>query len=312
MTTQPAAIAADIGGTNLRVALVGAGGELLHTHRERLASSELPAVAEHLRRALLYLETPPESLPIGVAIAAMLRRDGFVRVAPNLGWQDVDLRGALERALGAPVQVHNDLDAAVLAEARVGAGVDCDTVFLCSVGSGVGGGLYVGGRLHTGAGGVAGEIGHVKVIPGGRSCGCGEEGCLEAYAGGHALARRARELLEAGAAPGLRARIGEDDEVLDARRIVEAAAEGDADCQRLLDEAAGHLGLALANLATVLAPGRLLLGGSVLRGAPALRQQVSELVLARVARSVGKTLEVHPARLGDDAGLIGAGLLALE
>lgn len=310
--TEPVAIAADIGGTNLRVALISASGEVLHAHREPLGTQALEGVVEHLRRAMLHLETPPESLPIGVAIAAMLRRDGFVRVAPNLDWRDVDLRGAIERALGTAVMLCNDLDAAVFAEARVGAGVECDEVVLVSVGSGVGGGLLVGGHLVSGAGGVAGEIGHVKVVPGGRICGCGERGCLEAYVGGHALADLAREALAAGDAMGLSHRIDGDLARVDARQVVEAAAEGDALCAALLETAADHLGLALANLCTVLAPGRLLLGGSVMRGSPPLYRATEKRIEALVSRSVKTTLEIHPAALSDDAGLIGAGLLALE
>ncbi len=310
--SEPAAISADIGGTNLRVALISSNGEVLHAHREALTTHSLADVVEHLRRAMLHLETTPHALPLGVAIAAMLRRDGFVRVAPNLDWHDVDLRSAIERALGTQVLLCNDLDAAVFAEARVGAGAGCDEVVLVSVGSGVGGGLLVGGQLVRGAGGVAGEIGHVKVVPDGRRCGCGEQGCLEAYAGGHALADLAREALSRGESQGLARRIEGDPSRVDARLVAEAAAEGDALCTELLQAASDHLGLALANLCTVLAPGRLLLGGSVMRGSSRLYQTTEQRIEALVSRSVKTTLEIHPAALGDDAGLIGAGLLALE
>jgi len=122
--SEPAAIGVDIGGTNLRVALVTREGELLLTHREVLRGRSVSEVTAQLETALGALPPSASSLPIGVAIAAMLRRDGFVRVAPNLGWSDLDLRGQLEQSLGTPIALLNDLDAAVLAEARMGAGVD--------------------------------------------------------------------------------------------------------------------------------------------------------------------------------------------
>jgi glucokinase len=231
--------------------------------------------------------------------------------APNLGWRDVPFGPLLADELGLPVRVVNDLSAAAWGERSFGAARGVDDAALVFVGSGVGCGLILGGRLHEGTGGVAGELGHIKVAPRGaqpRRCGCGEWGCLEAYAGGMNLAARVRDDVAEGKATAVLAAAG------DASRISAAAVEqayegGDPYARDLWAETGELLGTAMANLVTLLNPARLVLGGGVLLGCPNL-ERISRAHLGdRVSRSARKSLSVERAGLSDDAGVVGAALL---
>lgn len=237
---------------------------------------------------------------------------GLVVNAPNLGWRNVPLAERLGQALGLRMRVLNDLSAAALGEHRFGAARGAEDVALFFVGSGVGSGLLVGGLLAEGAGGFAGEVGHVKVTPrpgtAERRCGCGQLSCLEAYAGGHALTARAREALAAGRMPGLAALLGGDATEAVPSRIEQAVAAGDADATALWEEAGELLGDAAANLATVLNPARLVLGGGVLLACPLLRTRVETRLRERVSATAGLLLQVVRSSLGDDAGVVGAAL----
>jgi glucokinase len=187
-------------------------------------------------------------------------------------------------------------------------------VVLVFVGSGVGYGLIHGGRLHEGAQGVAGEFGHVKVRPARagaepRRCGCGELGCLEAYTSGMNVAARVREELAAGAETSVLSLAGGDPARISASHVDDAFRAGDAYARALWEEVAELLGTAIANLVTLLNPARLILGGGVLLGSPALAGLVRARFDAAVSRSATKGLTVERAWLGDDAGVVGAAVL---
>ena len=162
----------------------------------------------------------------------------------------------------------------------------------------------------AGAGGVAGELGHTKVIPNGRRCGCGELGCLEAYAGGHNLIAQARELLAAGRSTVLAEMIEGDPSRITPLTIEHAADAGDAGAREIHERAGQMLGMAIANMVTVLNPARLIIGGGVLMHCPGIRRYVVEGVQALASNTSREGLLIAEAELGDDSGLIGAGLLA--
>ncbi|MGB8931763.1 MAG: ROK family protein, partial [Anaeromyxobacteraceae bacterium] len=234
----------------------------------------------------------------------------------NLGWRNVSIGGLLSGALGQAVRVANDLSAAAAGEHAWGAARGASDALVVFVGSGVGAGLILGGRLHEGAYGVAGELGHVKVRPPRpgqqeRRCGCGEWGCLEAYAGGVNVAARVREDVNAGIADRVRAIAGTDANV-SASAVEAAYAEGDLYARELWGELGELLGRAIANATTLLNPARVVLGGGVLRGCPNLARIVRAQVMEKTASAARAGVEVVPAELGDDAGLLGAALLPAE
>jgi glucokinase len=314
-------IGADLGGTNARAAVVDrATGRIIALHRERLADRSPAAVAAVLgtavRAAAAEGGADLRSLGVvGVGVAGQcLGTTGVVLNAPNLGWRDVPFGELVERAAGVRARIVNDLSAAAWGEQHFGAARGIADVVLVFVGSGVGSGLILDGRLHEGARGIAGELGHVKVRPARatttpRRCGCGQVGCLEAYTGGNNLAERVREELAAGAASQVRDLAGGDLSKVNASLVDRAASRGDAYANALWDEVSELLGTAVANLATLLNPARVILGGGVILGCPDLSRRVLEVTDARISRSAMVGLAFERAALGDDAGVVGAALL---
>lgn len=319
-TARKLRLGIDLGGTNARAAVVdAASGAIVEVRRELLIERGPEAVARIAaalaRDAAAAAGVEPASLgTVGVGVAGQcLGMTGIVVNAPNLGWRNVAFGGMLAGVLGQPVRVANDLSAAAVGEHAFGAARGVTDALVVFVGSGVGAGLILGGRLHEGAYGVAGELGHVKVRPPRagmkeRICGCGEWGCLEAYAGGVNLSARVREDVNAGLADRVRAIAGSDANVSPA--TVEAAyAEGELYARELWGELGELLGREIANVTTLLNPARVVLGGGVLRGCPNLARIVRAQIIDKTARAARAGVEVVDAELGDDAGLVGAALL---
>ncbi|HEU4384176.1 MAG TPA: ROK family protein [Anaeromyxobacteraceae bacterium] len=314
------ALGIDLGGTNVRAALVDPqSGRIVAAHKSALSDRAPEAVAQAAAAAARDAAAQAGAAlaqlhGAGVGVAGQcLGASGVVLNAPNLGWRDVPFGALLTRALGVGARVANDLSAAAWGELRFGAARGFTEVLVVFVGSGVGAGLVVRGRLVEGGHGVAGEIGHVKVTPprGGppRPCGCGMVGCLEAWAGGMNLSARVREDLAAGAATAVREVVGGDLARVSPAAVEEAFARGDAYARDLWEEIGGLLGTAVANAATLLNPARLILGGGVLMGCPGLAAAARRHFDAAISASAAIGLSVAPAALGDDAGLVGAALL---
>jgi glucokinase len=313
------ALGIDLGGTNARAALVDpASGAVVAahklTHLERSPEAVVATIASAVRTAARAANVDPATLgSAGLGVAGQcLGRTGTVLNAPNLGWREVPLGVPLRAALGLEVRVVNDLSAAAWGERHFGAARGVDDAVLVFVGSGVGAGLILGGRLHEGGNGVAGELGHVKVATRGvapRPCGCGEWGCLEAYAGGMNLASRLREESVDGKAAAVLAAAGGDPANLSASAVEAAYVAGDPYARELWAEIGELVGTACANVVTLLNPLRLVLGGGVLLGCANLERIVRAQVADRVLRAARRGFEVRRAELGDDAGVVGAALL---
>jgi glucokinase len=315
MSTPSFAIGLDLGGTNARAAAVDVEGRILQVKKKALTGRTPEAAAEALAgcaaRVLSELgATASDAGGFGLALAGQIdARTGRVIVAPNLHWRDVDFAALLSERIGALVRMGNDLAVAALGEARAGAARGFDTAVLVFVGSGVGSGLILNGKLFRGARGLSGELGHTKVRPGGRLCGCGERGCLEAYAGGNNLGARAAEAIAEGRASSLKAIVPAGLHPT-ASMIDRAADEGDALSIELRNDAVELIGVAAANLITELNPDVLILGGGVLLGSPTIRRMVEEVVRGNAGRAALSTCAIVDPVLGDDAGVIGGAFLA--
>ncbi len=316
MAARRLGLGCDLGGTNLRAAVVDLeAGTVIRAVKRKLADRTPAAVAKEMAAASREaLAAEGVDLPaiegVGVGVAGqVLGTTGMVLVGPNLGWRDVPFGTLLAGELGRPVRIVNDLSAAAWGEARVGAARGAQDAVLVFVGSGVGSGLILAGRLFEGAGGIAGEFGHTKVVPGGRTCGCGEVGCLEAYVGGNNFAERLRELVRGGRAQGVLAAAGGDPARITVSALNAAAESGDEEALVLREEAARLLGVATGNVITLLNPAKLILGGGVLLGAPGLKREAIEWIRRTAGRAHLAQLAVVDAALGDDAGGIGAALL---
>ena len=203
---------------------------------------------------------------IGVGAAGYVDADrSTMRFSPNLAWRDLDLRADLAARIDLPIIVENDANAAAWGEFRFGAGADVDDFLMVTVGTGVGGGVVLGGRLQRGAYGFAAEVGHLRVVPGGRPCGCGQHGCLEQYASGSALVRDVRDDVAAGVAGSgaLLERAGGTATAITGPMITEAARAGDPYAVGRLAALGQWLGEGVASLVAVLDPAVVVVGGGV-------------------------------------------------
>ncbi len=300
------ALGIDIGGTRLRVAVVAADGTIL----ERTARPTPAAEADALLASLRELVEEYPHLPVGVGMAGLVDPRGTVRYGPNIGVRDLPLARELADGRDAPVVVANDASVAALAEQRVGVATGNDDVVLMTLGTGVGGGIVVGGQVVLGSGGFAGELGHMVVHEGGRKCPCGNRGCIEAYASGTALGLITRE------------RLVDPDLVTSLREIADptgpdvtrAAADGDPVAIEVLTEVGGWLGVAMASIVNALDPDVVVLGGGAAHSVAAIALPSARRSMAE--RLVGAAWRTPPpielAALGDDAGVVGAALLARD
>jgi glucokinase len=228
----------------------------------------------------------------------------------NIPLTGVPLRAELGRRFGVPVFVDNDANCAALAEAQL---VGCDHLVMLTLGTGVGGGVIVGGRIFRGAHGLGAELGHFTVNADGPHCpgNCPNSGCLEAYCSGQALERDATELGED--KPGSRlARALDDDGKVSGRELVTAAEEGDPDALLIFDRFARMLGVGIAGYVNVFEPERLVIGGGLLRASHLFFQRAVQEAAARALPALWRRTEVSLARGGTDAGVIGAGVLAAQ
>lgn len=301
-----AVLALEIFADSLAVATIGLGGRVLA--RTRVDRIREPATPEATVEALATIARPlvnlagdaPRIIGVGVAVAGAVRReDGFLAVAPNLGWHDVPLAALVRSrlAVDAPILVGNDGELATLAEHIRGAGVGCDD-FLCLWGeAGVGAGIIAGGRPLTGRSGFAGEVGHLPVNPEGRLCHCGARGCWETEAGEEALLRLAGWTGQTAGRHSIEALLAD-------------AELGDPNALEALAGVGRWLGIGLAGLVNVLDPGRIALGGLLARTFQYIREPIERELQERRMTDARGPVEVVPARLGVDGPLIGAAELA--
>jgi len=315
------AIGVDIGGTKVWAGVVDEVGEVLaEVHRDTPERSTRPAVVEDVivsavHQVLLDARlTASEVVGVGVGAAGFVSADrGSVVFAPHLSWRDEPLRDRLSGRLGLPVTVDNDANAAAWAEYRFGAGQGESRLLLVTLGTGIGGGLVIDGRVERGRYGMAGEFGHMIVVPDGRRCECGNRGCWEQYASGSVVLREARELVRAGGpyAEELSRRCAGVPQTLDGPAVTAAGHAGDAAAREILAEVGRWLGLGLANLVAALDPGIIVVGGGVSMADDLLLDPAREALRRHLTgRGHRPVAPVRAAYLGARAGLIGAADLA--
>jgi glucokinase len=239
---------------------------------------------------------------------------GHTHFLPNLAgaWRNVPAGPVLAAALGCPVWLINDARAFVLAESTLGAGRGAQTVVGLTLGTGIGGGLAFGGKLFSGLDGTAGEIGHMTMDPDGPLCTCGNRGCLETYASGVAITGLAVQLLADGQSSLMTELAGNTIENLTPAIVGRAAAAGDATAQSVLAHVTKYLGAGVANLVTVLSPECVILGGSVANLGEQLLAPVRAIVRERCRATPVDRVRIVQAKLGADAGTIGAALWAAQ
>jgi glucokinase len=307
-------IGVDVGGTKIAAGVVDPEGRVVDTVRIATPAADAQSVEAGIVEAVLVLTSRHVVTTVGLAVAGFVDETRSVlRFAPNLPMVERPLRDLVGPRVGLPVVVENDANAAAWGEYRFGGGRGVTDMVLVTVGTGIGGGTVLDGRLLRGAYGVAGEFGHVRVVPGGLLCGCGNRGCWEQYTSGSALVREARALAttEPERATQLLRLADGVPAAISGRMVTQAASDGDPTSRALLADLGRWLGEGIADLADILDPAVVVVGGGV--------SEAGELLLAPARTAFTQQLSagahrphltITAAELGNDAGLIGAADLA--
>ena len=309
------ALGVDLGGTKVEMALVDDAGGVVKSHGYATNPEQGPdriiaGVADGAMALSREAGQPVQALGIGVA-GQVDKLTGMVSFSPNLAWRNVPLRPQLEDVLGMDVMVTNDVRAATWGEWLHGAGRGANDLACLFVGTGVGGGIVVGGHVTEGSHNAAGELGHITIVTAGRTCRCPNRGCLEAYVGGWAIAERAREAVRGDAAAGrTMIELAGSVEQISARTVSRADAEGDRLARHLVEETARYLAAGVVGIVNAFNPELLILGGSVMHGIPRLISLVEPDVRAHALEAAVEGLRIVIAELGGSAGVIGAAALA--
>ncbi|GAA4417050.1 ROK family protein [Actinokineospora soli] len=308
-------IGVDVGGTSVRAGVVDERGQVLDTARGHTPPDER-ALEDVICSVVGALAARHPVSAVGLAVAGFVASDRrTVLFAPHLPWRDAPVADRIAGRLGIPVVLEHDANAAAVGEHRHGALRGARVGLLVALGTGIGGALLLDGTVFRGAHGVAPELGHLRLVPNGRPCGCGKSGCWERYCSGTALAATALDLMATtpADAPLLSREVSTDPGALTGRKVAAAAREGDPVAQRAIADLAHWLGEGLALTADVYDPEVIVIGGGVSDSAElfldAARDHYARTLTGAGHRPLAR---IRPAQLGDDAGLVGAAALAAE
>jgi glucokinase len=308
-------IGVDVGGTKVLGGLVDAGGQVLHQARRKTPAQDQAGTVQMIIEVIAELVAVETVNAIGIGAAAWIdAARSTIQFAPNLAWRNVPLRQLVADRFDLPVVVENDANVAAWAEFRFGAARDMsDSMVLYTVGTGIGGGIVLGGQLVRGAHGIAAELGHVRVVPNGHRCGCGRLGCLEQYASGKALVRFAQAT--ATDAPDKAERLlklaGGSPEAITGQMVTSAGRDGDPAACGAFEQIGYWLGNSMADVVQVVDPQRIVLGGGVIEAGDLLLGPAETSYWdALVARGQLPVADVRAAEMGNLAGVVGAADLA--
>jgi glucokinase len=312
---EPLTIGIDLGGSKVEAALIDGKGQILLSNRyatnpqrgsRSIISDVIGAVDGFKEQAEQGIQA------LGIGVAGQIGLEGVVRSAPNLPFQNEPLQAKLKKELGTPVIVTNDVRAATYGEWKYGAGKSVDDLVVIFVGTGIGGGVVSGGRLLEGCNNTFGELGHITLVANGRKCRCPNYGCIEAYAGGWAIAERAQEAVSENPREGetLRSLAGGDNENITAATVSQAYREGDQLAKTLVEETAQYLAAGIVGIVNAFNPCLMVLGGGVIEGMPYLISTIEKVTRKHALRPNLEKLKIVKAALGGKAVVVGAAALA--
>ncbi|MFQ5498587.1 MAG: ROK family protein [Candidatus Zixiibacteriota bacterium] len=309
----------DIGATSVKFGLFDSTGNVLFREQRPTMADKgaqpLMHMVTNIGESLLY-HAAEENLSVsylgvGTPGAVDFKSGKVIGPCPNIkGWTGIDIAGNLRARLNLPVWVDNDVNAMALAEARFGVAIGADSAICVTVGTGVGGGVIIGGKLWRGSSFSAGELGHLPINSiDGPVCGCGNKGCLEAYCSSRAILNRAKRKLEKRMSNTFENILGGDTKNLTIKKLFTAGKRGDEIAHETIDETARYLAIGLAGIVNLINPEVIVIGGGIADGGGGFLESVSAEVKQRAFSSAIKGLSIVKASLGNDAGFIGAGLL---
>ena len=315
-------IGLDLGGTNIKAGVVDEKARVVtkisvvtnaQNGPDAVIAALVTAAVEVAKQAKLPLEN---IAGIGIGSPGMLDiKNGIVRASPNLpGWKNEKVRDRGAAGTGRPAVLENDANAAGFGEFWVASGRDPSIrhLVMLTLGTGVGSGIIIDGKVLHGAFDVGAEAGHMIIVPEGRLCGCGQHGCLEAYASATNTAKRAIEAIEAGEKSSLQKILNGPDGTITAKDVFEAAESGDALASRIVDETATYLGIACVSLCRLLDPQMIVFAGGMILAGQFLFDRVRAAFLSHTWKMVKPQVQIVPALLGNDAGFIGAAAVAWD
>ncbi len=313
--TKKYKIGVDVGGTNVKVALVDKAGSIVYSDTvptraemgyEYTISNIIKAI-QNLMKESKVEKTNIEGIGFGFPGQIDCNK-GIVRLAPNIpGWVNIPIADIVSQEFDIPVKVDNDVRCAALAELNYGAGKGACNMICITVGTGIGSGLIVNGKLVRGASNAAGELGHIKLqMENGPICGCGDRGCLEAFASGPAIVAMAEEYIKGGKSTKYRELANPD---ITPYIVAEAAKQGDVVACKIFETIGNYIGIGLASVVNLLNPEKIVIGGGVADAGDLLFNPIKETLKKRAMPIQGSAVEVVHAELGNTAGVIGASLL---
>jgi glucokinase len=303
------AIGIDIGGTKIAGALVDAEGQIVLEERVPSPAGDPEAMVDAVVGLIERLSANHEVIGAGVAAAGFIDADqSTIIYAPNIRWRNEPFKAKLEAKLSIPVIIENDANAAGWAEYRYGAGRGSKHMIMLTIGTGVGGAVIADSHMLRGGFGIAGELGHLRMVPDGLLCGCGQHGCLESYASGSALLRAAKDLAGSGTFEGARLReIESEAGKLTGLEVYQAILERDPGALRILSDLGSWLGQAIGSLVAVLDPEVVVIGGGVSAAGDLLLDPIRKAYLEHLpARGYRPELKITVAEFVNDAGVVGA------
>lgn len=313
MSKESVSLGIDLGGTKIDIGVVDAHGHILRRELIKTSKNGPDAVIADIQSAVEKLKSPQETIiDAGIGMAGQIDPvNGLVYFAPNLGWTNFPLGEKLQKNLGIPVKVTNDVRAAAWGEWLYGAGKGCDDLICLFVGTGIGAGIICGGQMLTGSHNAAGEVGHMIIEMNGPLCSCGNRGCFEALAGGWAIARKAKEMIAHQPVEGkeLLDLTGKTADEIAGRNIIEAYGKGSKIAVKVIEDVKEALIAGISALVHAFNPSKIILGGGIINGAPFLIDSVREGVPKRGLKTNTAFVEFVPAALKGDAGVIGASVL---
>jgi glucokinase len=314
---KQAVLAVDVGGTKVLVAAVLTDGEIISrryylTEAEKGVRAVINRLSSEINKSITQTRSKDiehtELIGIGIGIAGIIdTRRGIVTTSPNLpGWRNVSIKDSIAIRSDLPVYLINDASAAALGEHRFGAGTGCDNILYVTVSTGIGGGVIANGELYTGTDGCAGEFGHMTIVPDGPLCHCGNFGCLEALASGWAVAKEAITRIRNGESSYITEVVDGKIESITAEVVAAAARKDDPLACEIVDKAAAYLGIGLANLVNIFNPELIVIGGGLSKMGNMLLRPACRIIRRRAFRLPAKTVHIVRARLGSNAGIVGA------
>ncbi|MBK5289201.1 MAG: ROK family protein [Acidimicrobiia bacterium] len=313
--TERVGIGLDIGGTKVLGAVVSAQGEVLTECRVPSPTSTWAHLLAAIEASVTELRgSHPGVESVGIGAAGMVDLDGSIHYSPNVpAFRSTRVRADVEAAVGLPTTVDNDANVAAYAEVRFGAAAGMTDAMVITLGTGIGGGIIVGGAVLRGANGFAAEVGHFQVDPNGPPCACGEIGHWEAMASGTALGVMARAAAERGELASALALAGGAVEAITGQHVSEAARGGAADALTVIDAYGGNVAVGLVGLANIFDPGVIAIAGGIVNDGDLYLEPIRRHFLGHIeGASYRPRPEIVPATLGERAGVIGAAILALD